>query len=176
MAPVTHQTIRLSRGNHASPESGACVMELASMLADEPFSDHPASVCPVIASLLRRYNDSVDERRRQDLKHLAARVIGSRADRQTEMMRLIRLRDWALSVRASRGRWARLTILDSAEIARTFSGIESSRDVELVSRYAAAVIRKPNAATHRKVLALVDELLAMAPRRDSRTVASGAGT
>jgi len=41
MGPVTHQTIRLSRGKHSSPEEGACVMELASMLAGEPFSDHP---------------------------------------------------------------------------------------------------------------------------------------
>ena len=77
MAPVTHQTIRLSRGNHASPESGACVMELASMLADEPFSDHPASVCPVIGSLLRTYNDLLDDDRRADLYGYASKVVGS---------------------------------------------------------------------------------------------------
>ena len=29
MAPVTHQTIKLGKGNHSSPEDGACVMELA---------------------------------------------------------------------------------------------------------------------------------------------------
>jgi hypothetical protein len=50
MSPVTHQTIKLSKGKHASPGDGACVMELASMLAAEPFSDHPA-VCPVIGLL-----------------------------------------------------------------------------------------------------------------------------
>ena len=61
MSPVTHQTIKLGKGKHSSPEEGACVMELASMLASEPFSDHPASVCPVIASFLRAYNDSVDD-------------------------------------------------------------------------------------------------------------------
>jgi hypothetical protein len=44
--PVSHQTIRLSKGKHASAEQGACVMELASMLGGEPFNDHPGSVCP----------------------------------------------------------------------------------------------------------------------------------
>jgi hypothetical protein len=34
------------RGQHANPERGVCVMELASMLAGEPFTDHPRSVCP----------------------------------------------------------------------------------------------------------------------------------
>jgi len=34
-------------------------MELASMLAGEPFSDHPDSVCPTIAGFLRAYNEFV---------------------------------------------------------------------------------------------------------------------
>ncbi|MBV9806078.1 MAG: hypothetical protein JO286_02790, partial [Solirubrobacterales bacterium] len=53
MSPVSYQTIKLSKGKHTSPEDGACVMELASMLSGEPFTDHPASVCPVIGSFLR---------------------------------------------------------------------------------------------------------------------------
>jgi hypothetical protein len=32
-------------------------MELASMLADEPFSDRSATVSPVVGALLRTYND-----------------------------------------------------------------------------------------------------------------------
>jgi hypothetical protein len=42
-------------------------MELASMLAGEPFSDQPKSVCPVVAAFLRGYNDAVDDETRQDL-------------------------------------------------------------------------------------------------------------
>ena len=57
---VSHQTVRLRRGKHASPEKGVCVMELASMLAGEPFSDRPQAVCPVIGAYLRSYNDVVD--------------------------------------------------------------------------------------------------------------------
>jgi hypothetical protein len=87
MGPVTHQTIRLSRGKHSSKEKGACVMELASMLAGEPFTDHPRSVCPVIAAILRAYNDSVDDARRQDLYPYAAQVVGSRGSRSLERAR-----------------------------------------------------------------------------------------
>jgi hypothetical protein len=62
MSPVSYQTIKLSKGKHTDPQDGACVMELASMLAGEPFTDHPASVCPVIGSFLRSYNDSITDR------------------------------------------------------------------------------------------------------------------
>ena len=70
---VSHQTVRLRRGKHASPEKGVCVMELASMLAGEPFSDRPQAVCPVIGAYLRSYNDVVDDERRQDLYRYAVR-------------------------------------------------------------------------------------------------------
>ena len=79
MSPVSYQTIKLSKGKHSSANDGACVMELASMLAGEPFTDHPAAVCPVIGSFMRAYNDSIDDRRRQDLYAYAARVVGSRS-------------------------------------------------------------------------------------------------
>ena len=81
MQQPSHQTVRLSAGKHPSPQSGACVMELASMLAGEPFTDHPRSVCPVIGTVLRAYNDSVDDSRRQDLYAYAAAVVGTRGDR-----------------------------------------------------------------------------------------------
>ena len=54
------------------------------MLAGEPFTDHPNSASPTIASLLRAYNDSIDDRRRQDLHARAAKLIGSRASPAVE--------------------------------------------------------------------------------------------
>jgi hypothetical protein len=48
MQPLPYQTIKLGRGKHTAPEHGACVMELASMLAGEAFSDHPDSVSPTV--------------------------------------------------------------------------------------------------------------------------------
>jgi hypothetical protein len=60
LAP-SHQTVRLARGKHDTPADGACVLELASMLAGEPFGDQPRSVSPVIAAYLRTYNDGADD-------------------------------------------------------------------------------------------------------------------
>ena len=76
---VSHQVVRLSAGRHASPDEGACVMELASMLAGERFSDHPRSVDPCLGVFLRTYNDNVPDELRQDLYALAAAVVGTRS-------------------------------------------------------------------------------------------------
>jgi hypothetical protein len=95
MSPATHQTVRLARGKHAYPDRGVCVMELASMLAHEPFSDHPDSVCPVIAAFLRTYNDGVDDGRRQDLYRFASEAVGTRAPGGVEEERGRRALQWA---------------------------------------------------------------------------------
>ena len=102
MSTVSHQTIKLSRGKHSSPADGACVMELASMLAGEQFTDHPGSVCPAIGSFLRAYNDSVSDERRQDLYDHASRIVGSRSSAEVERARAMRLADWAAAQRSSR--------------------------------------------------------------------------
>jgi hypothetical protein len=65
-------------------------MELASMVAGEPFTDRPQSVCRIIAALLRSYNDLVRNSRRQDLYRLASDVVGTRADRRVEEARVQR--------------------------------------------------------------------------------------
>src|SRR5436305_9800341 len=87
MSKQSHQTAKLGRGKHASPEDGVCVMELASMLAGEPFGDQPRAVCPVIGAVLRPYNDSVDDTRRQDLYAYAAKIVSTRGDRKTTRLR-----------------------------------------------------------------------------------------
>jgi hypothetical protein len=91
--PQSHQTVRLARGWHATPDDGVCVVELASMLASEPFSDRPSSVCRLIASLLRAYNDIAGDRR-QELYECAAMVVGTRGSRTLERRRI----DHALKV------------------------------------------------------------------------------
>jgi hypothetical protein len=74
---MSHQTARLSAGRHDSPAHGVCVMELASMLAGEPFTDRPRAVDRGLAAFLRTYNDTVDDQRRQDLYEVAASVVGT---------------------------------------------------------------------------------------------------
>jgi hypothetical protein len=95
MSHANHQTVRLSQGKHRDPDHGACVMELASMLAGEPFSDRPRCVDPVIAGFLRTYNDGIDDRRRQDLYPVASEVVGTRAVTSVQAERARMCLRWA---------------------------------------------------------------------------------
>src|SRR3954451_9652099 len=91
---VSHQTVRLARGRHRSPDQGACAVELASMLAGERFSDRPKCVSGVIGAFLREYNDRVYDGRRQDLFEYAALAVGTRAPRRVELERTERCLVW----------------------------------------------------------------------------------
>jgi hypothetical protein len=164
MPPVTHQTIKLSKGKHASPEDGACVMELASMLAGEPFSDHPASVCPVIGSFLRAYNDSIDDDRRQDLYAYAAQVVGSRASISVQRDRAEELTEWSIEMQRRHwtSRYLPLSRLRTASLRRQPSA-------HAVGTFAVRAIPKHTEETHREVLELLDRLLAMGSRTHPRT-------
>jgi hypothetical protein len=133
------QTIRLSRGRHVSPHDGACVMELASMLAREPFTDRPRSVCPVIAMVLRAYNDGVDDDRRQELYAYASTAVGTRERRERET-RLRRCEEF-FGV-SDRRRWLRRSRLHA------------------IGAAALEYARNANANAHRDFLRLVDELVA----------------
>src|SRR3954451_21654495 len=155
---VSHQTVRLRRGKHASPEKGVCVMKLASMLAGEPFSDRPQAVCPVIGAYLRSYNDVVDDERRQDLYRYASEAIGSagaaalrrrRAERCLEEIAL--LHDQRSRVR----RW----LSGRPELSLPGSSIE----LERVGMHLARALQRSGPEGHARALALADELIAMGP-------------
>ncbi len=157
MSPVTHQTIKLSRGRHNSPEEGACVMELASMLAGEPFSDHPASVCPVIGSCLRAYNDWIDDDRRQDLYLYASKVVGTRATQDVQRARSERVTAWAGAVRPRR-------LTRFMPVRGLFALMLWPQPDDLGSRLVQAVARRRR-GMHEQVLDLIDELVAMGRQR-----------
>jgi hypothetical protein len=55
-------------------------MELASVLAGERWSDHPASVHPVLAAVARVVNDRVSEQDRARLEQLVPAMIGTATD------------------------------------------------------------------------------------------------
>jgi hypothetical protein len=124
---ASHQTVRLSRGKHRDPEHGVCVMELASMLAGERFSDHPRSVCPVIGAFLRAYNDRVDDARRQDLYVFAAEAVGTRSDRATRRRRLELCRQFAVrGARSTRGAVSGLFCIGQAESAGAHAALRAA--------------------------------------------------
>jgi hypothetical protein len=152
----SHQTIRLIRGRHSSPERGACVMEVASMLAAEPFSDEPQCVCPVIAEFLRTYNDNVDDVRRQDLFAYASLVVDTRDDARAERRRANRCLDWWLTEAAApRPRLRKLLW--------SLWPVSATRDIEIAHRAARWAARSP--AHHGAALRLVEELAGHEPLR-----------
>lgn len=162
MRQITHQTVRLGSGKHSSPNDGACVMELASLLAGENFSDHPLSVSQSIAAFLRRYNDMLDDTRRQDLYAYASRVVGTRGTRHVENLRAERLARWAHEVRRTRRRSL------PSRLERRLHRDGRTADPEWAARSATRAIRRSSEATHAEVLELIDELIAIgSPNRAS---------
>lgn len=76
--------IVLKSGGH-TPDGEYCVMELAAFIAEEPWSDHPKCVSPVIAAFLRSWNDALDDETRQILKPYAIKslnTVGTEADEE----------------------------------------------------------------------------------------------
>lgn len=67
----------VARGRHGAAGDEACLMELASLLAREPWSDHPASVHPVLAAVARAVNDGVGDTARNGLAPLVPQMIGT---------------------------------------------------------------------------------------------------
>jgi hypothetical protein len=158
---ISHQTVRLDRGRHASPAKGMCVMELASVLAGEEFSDHPRAVSPVIGCLLRTYNDTVDHDRRQALIPYAAAVVGTRGDRGGELRRASRCVTWAVArgARLPRRCW-RLRRLSRGRR-------DPLGDGAAAARWALATLAPLRGPDVVAVLELVDELIALGPAADA---------
>jgi hypothetical protein len=160
MSLASHQTVRLSAGKHSSPEEGACVMELASLLAGESFTDHPACVCPVIGSFLRAYNDSVGDERRQDLYGYVSMVVGSVASAEVERARAERLVGW--SSENFRRRWARFV---PRPIARVMSHMRKPPiPLDALGAHAVHSIPRHTGESHAAALGLIEELVGIGKR------------
>jgi len=72
-------------------------MEAVAFVAGEPWSDHPACACPIITSLLIRWNDRLPNNAERDrlLKHFIPRIVGTR-NPAVEMKRAIMIGDWTV--------------------------------------------------------------------------------
>ncbi len=167
MGPASHQTMRLSRGKHRSPEDGACVMELASMLAGEDFGDHPTSVCPVIGSFLRSYNDAIDDDRRQDLYTYASAVVGSRGSSELQNARADRLVAWIAAQR--RRRWTRFGL------STRLRALAPRPLDDMLGPHAVRAMRRLDDRAHAEALALIDDLLAIGAERRAGAVVPSTG-
>lgn len=77
-APAPDILPLLSRGRHRRPAKGACFMELASVLAGERWTDHPACTHPLLGELARMVNDASSDDHRSELAVLVPSVVGLR--------------------------------------------------------------------------------------------------
>jgi hypothetical protein len=127
-------------------------MELASLLAGEQFSDHPKSVCPIIAAFLRGYNDAVDEERRQDLYRYAAEVVGSRAGAEVIRARTAHVTERVRALRGPHRRWPVLSFL---------LGVRVEPSLQSDLSFAVRALSDRGQQGHSEALTLVDELLAI---------------
>ena len=92
---MTIDTITLATGAHSKPESGMCLLEAASYVAGEAFSDRPQCVSPVLGAFGRALNDVLPDASRQRLVPLIPRIIGTRDDGHDERRSYIAL-DWLI--------------------------------------------------------------------------------
>jgi hypothetical protein len=129
-------------------------MEVASMLAAEPFTDEPGCVCPVIAEFLRTYNDEVDDARRQDLYAYASLAVGTRSDPSVERRRANMCLDWWLPESSPRR-------LQLRRVLWMLAPSSAARDIELAHRAARWAAASPE--RHRAALALVESMTGRAP-------------
>lgn len=80
-------SVRLEPGRHRSPDEGVCVVELASVIGGERFTDRPRCVDPVIGAFLRCWNDGVGYADRQRLEPYASLVVDTGGDRRISRIR-----------------------------------------------------------------------------------------
>jgi hypothetical protein len=76
----------LSYGAHDGPEQGACIMEYASFLNGEEWTDRPSCTNGLLAQAARMANDELGEEKRQSLLPLLPRLMGTTAPTPDEVI------------------------------------------------------------------------------------------
>ncbi|WP_462203436.1 hypothetical protein, partial [Frankia sp. CcWB3] len=98
-------TLVLAKGGHDNLKQGSCLLEAVSYLADEPWSDRPECVSPVLGAFGRILNDVLPNSKRQKLKPYIPQLMGTAADGLDEARGCLAL-DWL--VRVCTPTWLRL--------------------------------------------------------------------
>jgi len=133
------------------------VVELASVIGGETFSDRPDCVCDVIAAFLRSWNDRASHADRQRLRPYAERAVGTRATPEMTRQRRDLCLAWAgYTVDAGRVRRFASRIAARARIA-SLAGLRSASRLKGAGEIAArAVFARHDTETG---LLLLDALL-----------------
>jgi hypothetical protein len=135
----------LSRGKHRKPRQGACFMELASFLAGERWTDHPACTHPLLAALARLVNDSTSDDGRGRLVELVPSVIGLTSDDpHIDVEIALRSATTALPVAAAERQRALAVSVLAAE--RVLADLDGRPANQFGARSRAALAQVPHAA------------------------------
>lgn len=144
-APVPELIPQLSRGKHRSPRKGACFMELASYLAGERWSDHPACTHPLLGTLARLVNDHTSDAGRGRLAGLVPSVIGLTSDDPHVDVRIaLRSATTALPIAAAERQRILAVSVIAAE--RTLADLDGRPADRLEERSRWALAQVPHAA------------------------------
>lgn len=109
--PVNLDEIVLFRSGHSPDQPEKCFNEWATYIAGEPHSASPHCVDPVISQIAMRLNDRWSDEDRQKLKPYLLKVLGTRADKETERRRAYMALDW--SARVAMPLWLRTAGLEA---------------------------------------------------------------
>jgi hypothetical protein len=165
MSAPTFQTVHLDGGKHRSPEDGACVVELSSMIAGEEFSDRPDSVCRVIAAVLRPFNDATGPRR-SELYGCASAIVGTRGGPPLERRRVARCLAELDELAAAGGRLRRLRCRMAVRRVRRLGEARELNEIG-IDQFGFAlvrVLRRHDPQWHERLVALTLDLAAMTQR------------
>lgn len=77
----------LKKGTHKNLDEGACVMELVSYIANEPWSYKPECACPVLTEFAVTLNDVFSDTHRQMLKPVIPLLLNSRINKDVTVAR-----------------------------------------------------------------------------------------
>ena len=99
LTPEQIADIELDRGNHAYSGQGHCLLEVVSLFAGEPFSDHPHCVDPVLAAFGRHWNDGLPSNEaRARLKRYIPLLPGTKRGKALSMQRSWMAFDWLVRI------------------------------------------------------------------------------
>jgi hypothetical protein len=98
-------TVHLAAGGHHAREDGVCLLEAAAWFAGREHTANPPCVSPVLTVFGQRLNDVLPDDRRQQLRPLIPRLVGTTGDGRDEVRGLMAL-DWL--VRVYTPAWLRL--------------------------------------------------------------------
>jgi hypothetical protein len=135
----------LSRGKHRSPRKGACFMELASVLAGERWSDHPACTHPLLAAVARHVNDYTSDAGRSRLADLIPSVIGLTGD-DPRIDARIALRSATTALPVVAAEWQRVMAVGVLACERVLAELDGRPLGELQAHSRSALAQAPHAA------------------------------